>query len=337
MTAETPPTPTDSYAIWLPFKFESSYELKIPDGSLEVEVGGYPGTIQKAGSGYALLVEGLPTEGDAKTFLNNMGVGLLWAAVDKGKGIAFSLELDRVYHSEDPVKTAENLFGSFGSPLSTTPVHGIHDGDKAAIILSNKNYKKIFAGSVTAKISAGGEGFVSSVNEGLALPTAEAVMSNAKLNLAIETYCLSHFEASASARFLTLFTALEVLNPSRPEPDMIVSLIKEWKDQAGRLAEEHAGAAEGAAFQSLVGRLGYLQNLSIRRGLRELVRDLLKAGGHDDAEELGAEVASLYDKRSSLVHDGSADLGGGLSRLEEITKKTLRAAMQHVSVLDGEP
>ena len=313
------------FTIWLPFSLAPGCELSASVEMLPMEISGYPATLERDMHLHVLKIEGVPTEQDAENLLAKLGGGLLWAAVTRRVGLRFDLSLGPVTWCEDPEQAAANIFRS----SSVERVDGLYDGSGTTIFPTSKKMVRMTGANATVTLGENPNSFLTAVNEGAALPSAETIISDAKLKLAVETYCSSHFEASVNARFLTLMTVLEVLNPLKDEPEKVRRKLDEWIEEAHKLAAEQSEGPDQQSFQSVASRLGYLKRMSIQRGLRTLVTDLLQRDGHPDAAEIGAKIPDLYGKRSDLVHEGDSNLGQSISDLEDIVRKTLQAAMRH--------
>jgi hypothetical protein len=162
--------------------------------------------------------------------------------------------------------------------------------------------------------------------------------------LAFGLYCLSHFETTEPARFLTLCTALEVFAPSPDVPQHIKNLIDRWVIDAKEIAKNmlqrsqvasadptSAASPNGVDYQDyvqLASRLEWLKKQSHTGRIREHVRAILTNAGDIRANDLATETAKLYGLRGRLTHQGQMDLGSGVSRLDEIVRKTLQAALK---------
>ncbi len=128
---------------------------------------------------------------DAHAVLKRFETGLLWAAIMSGFGVRL--------RDVAPQNVKE---------------HGRMQADIPAIYKGAQPARRGgMGGAATALL--GPEPFLDWIGEGAALPCSEGLAKDAKLALALELYCTAQFEATAAAKFLTLFTALEAAAPSK--------------------------------------------------------------------------------------------------------------------------
>ena len=319
----------ETYAIWLPFELPEGKDFQNLDPPCEVEISGYKCILKKWMHFHILVVKGLPSQEAAQALVPRLGTGLLWAAIECGLGLKFNLDVKPVHYYADPDEAAKRL-SKQGVPVSG-PVHGIFEGYHTVIYPDNKNIKTLMTGRPGLTESSNPQNFSSAANEGIALFAADAIVSNPKLKMALDLYCLAHFQESAHARFLTLWTALEVLAPPITIPVSTVALIDRWIAETREAAEANpSNDAEVLALQSLAERLGNLRTESITQSLKAFVRDALAQDNRDDASDLAAKVARLYSKRSRLIHQGDLDLQDSVTRLDNIVRQTLQAVMRRL-------
>jgi hypothetical protein len=163
----------------------------------------------------------------------------------------------------------------------------------------------------------------------LTLKNLVAALSNSKLSLAVDLYCLSHFRSSNFARFLVLWMVLETAAPTPEVGEASKKLIKHWQAQA-RAQSEEAGGDNAAAkdLSALAQRLGNFKQQSHRGRITDYVEAMLERVGDPRAKELAQAAKALYDVRGKLTHDGHYKLGDRLRELDEIVCATLKAAMR---------
>jgi hypothetical protein len=95
------------------------------------------------------------------------------------------------------------------------------------------------------------------------------------------------------------------------------------------------GRPEGSrgrkAFEALEQRLAALAKQSHSGRIRNFVTDTLTQAGEADARKLASDAIELYGLRGRLLHDGKAELGDALTRLDTIVNKVVAAELIRVS------
>ena len=315
-----------TYAVWLPFAVPEGREFIGLAEPLIGRIEDLPAELEALRRDYyALKVSGLPTESAAHVMLKKLGAGLLWAALDQPIGLKFDLEPQRMFYSEDPIKVGKNLFG----PDSKRRVDVIVETSAPAIYLDGKQTARVQAGKVTALLSTPIQIIFDRIRTGVSLPNPVAAVEDERLRLAIDLYCLSHFQVSEFARFLALCTALEAVAPQSTSAAAVVGKIDRWVEEATKASRAAADSTEMEEFHALAQRVGYLKTQAHRSRIRRYVQTMLERAKHADALALGRRAAVLYDLRGDLVHSGRVKLGNGLSDLDLIVRKTLQSAMIH--------
>ena len=215
------------YKIWLPFQLSPGSEIIGLEDAAPGEVLGYPAQLQGNRPHYVLMVRGLGSEVEANALLDRVGAGLLWAATEHpmGMGIKFSLEQQTVVYARDPREAAENIRRTIHPDAVLGLVDAIIDGGRTAIFPDHKAVYQVLGGELSGcPKRARPESIFSHISKGAALPNAVIFATDRKLRLGFEVYCLSHFDSTEPARFLTLCTALEVLALRLVPPNISKSL-----------------------------------------------------------------------------------------------------------------
>lgn len=150
-----------------------------------------------------------------------------------------------------------------------------------------------------------------------------------KLHVALGLYAAHFYERAATTRFLTLVMVLESLALANPRPKPIVDLLNRWKQEVDSLkAQLDQKSEEFAALEGIERELLFKRQNSIRSQIRQLVKDVLGADGNPDASELARQAVRVYDKRSSLVHEGKLstnELTKAEKTIKEIVDLVLKA------------
>ena len=308
------------YTIWVPFELAPNHDFDLNE-PVQFEVCGYPARLIKQLGHTGLQVEGLPGEDAARELLPKVNAGLLYAVVGWGRALMFGWEpVPLVFKDGDPL-----IYWILGG-IDDTP-HPF-DASRTAIYPSDKRFTdgRITIGMET---SMPANGFVETFQRGLVVPSLRDGVTDRKIRFGGELYCLSNFEASDRAKFLTLCTALEVLAPRRKLPKTVRGHINRWAEEAKGLARDAKPATkEQDALRSLAGQLTHLETASITASLKDYVLDTLSRDGKFPAQEKAVEVARLYGLRGSVVHGGADVDHRDLFKLEEIVRMTLVAAMR---------
>jgi hypothetical protein len=320
----------DSYTVWLPFELATGMEITLPEGTASGNALGYAARLIKRNSRYALELTGVPSADEAAVVLKRLCVGLLWTMLEQMTGIKFSYHPENFEYFDDPVKAGEN-FAKVFKFSAVEPVDAFIGSQAPAIYLSHKKIVRASGEDITMRLSYGRERFLNFIDQGASLNNFEKVLSDEKLRLAIELYGYSHFQVTPYARFLTLCTALEVIAPTPAVDPKIARQVDQWREQAYKKAEKAKPDSKAREdFTALAFRLGSLKKMSHRQRIKQYINDTLALAKDTDAKIIAKEAVSLYDFRGRIVHDGKINLNGQLTRLDEITRRVLKASVFQV-------
>lgn len=147
-----------------------------------------------------------------------------------------------------------------------------------------------------AELEKGGEAFRTGFNEIL----ASSPELNDKVQLAMELYCSSFFDASPRSRFITLVTALEALIDPQDRTDDAIGLVADLQRRI------ETSSLSPKTEDSLRGSLERLKRESIGQAGKRMSRELL--GGQQYAG-LAAAIyfTHCYALRSQILHRGRPD------------------------------
>lgn len=143
-----------------------------------------------------------------------------------------------------------------------------------------------------------------------------------KLVTALELYAAHFTEQQARVRFLLLVVAMESLASSSQKHSAAITLLKRWEVELSEELAVHAPSSE--AWQSLDAlrrELGFRSEDSIRSQIRRLFA-ALPGVPIDESSSLQRRALRVYDKRSTLVHDGQLP-AGELVELEREARELL--------------
>ena len=125
-----------------------------------------------------------------------------------------------------------------------------------------------------------------------------------KLRVALELYAAHLNEQQVRVRFLLLVIALETLAKSTTKHQAAVDLLGRWQRELDSELQKHVSSSEEfRSLEALSRELVFRAEDSVRSQVRKLFANL---DGVDAAEsnDLQHRALRVYDKRSTLVHDG---------------------------------
>lgn len=319
---------TETQRIYLPFQLADGRELKEPFPWLG-QVGGYIAELKENEPYYTIELSGIPTEQEAIVQFKKLAVALYWMALSTQAGVSLKPQLQKIYMPPDPVVAAKNIFGQESNRRADVVI----DGGYPAIWPDDKQAVKETVLPVKAMLSYSPSNIFGVLNEGMKLPNPDAILENSRLKLAVDLYCLSHFRSSHFARFLVLWVALETAAPAVSISDSGVGLVDKWIAEA-RNAQSSVRGDEFEELASILGSLNYIKKQSHGIRVRQYVKSMLEFVRDPDADASAREVRRLYSVRGDLSHTGRYnELGEGLSSLDTIVTKTLKAEMQYAAAV----
>jgi hypothetical protein len=150
-----------------------------------------------------------------------------------------------------------------------------------------------------------------------------------KLRVALELYAAHFTEKQTRVRFLLLVIAMESLAQSSTKHQVAMDLLCRWQDELTTELQKHDPSSE--QYQSLGAlsrELSFRAEDSIRSQVRKLFANL---PGISEATSIKLQRTALrvYDKRSTLVHDGHLP-AEDLSILEDQARELLKTVFAQV-------
>lgn len=145
--------------------------------------------------------------------------------------------------------------------------------------------------------------------------------------VALELYAAHFAEKQARVRFLLLVIALEAVAVARPKHEAALLLLDKWGQELDdQLKEAVVGTDEYNSLKALRHTLQYQRTDSIRSSVQNLFSNI----AHSPEEELTLRkrARDVYDKRSTLVHEGRLP-AEELSDLEESARNLLELVFNH--------
>ena len=320
------------YTLRFPFRLAPGQEFSNLDQPYEVDCFGLSLRLGSKGGLYFFSIAGFPGEDEGKAFIPKLWAGLMWALLHQGVAPDAELSPQNIKYIDNPTEAAENFSRSLG--LKLEKLDGILDGSRPVVYDSDKVVRFLTGQQVSLRLGFPPDKTFTFVHEALSLPHPEAVLSDAKLRVALDLYNAFFSETSANARFLTLNMVLEALAPSEPKHQCAVDAINRWVDEIRKLQEAvKPDSEEWHTYDSLIREIGFRKEKSIRSSIRNLVYLTLHPSD-PDAVALSRQAVTLYDMRSRLVHDGHVpgeDLGQAVTSIREIVFRVLKARFLKVA------
>lgn len=156
-----------------------------------------------------------------------------------------------------------------------------------------------------------------------------------KLRTALELFGSHLLEPHARTRFLLLVIAMEALAQSSPRHQVAIELLNTWAaDLETQKARYLTESAEFAALEGLGRELIYRRDSSIRSQVRQLFTKIARGRG-DDPNAIARRALTVYDARSTLVHDGSLP-SDVLERSEHEARDLLEYALRNLEWIQRE-
>jgi hypothetical protein len=292
------------YTLRVPFKLASGMCIDELESSTEWNICGVRVKLEYNNPFYVLKADGFSSEEAACQYFDRLWNGLEWLLLDRSVALMATKNLARITRADDPDQAAINLAQSLGIPHKG-PIHGVIHTDQPSIYPTAQRF--VFVGAMAPSIRGGIglSGFFKALADGMVLRETPTT-SDRGLRAAIDLYSASFHEQPASARFIMLIMALEVLTSRAVKHTVALRLLDRWRDDLlqERAKQKHDSDAL-EALDALERELLFRKVISLRGQIRILVRETLLAAGDPDASELARLAVRLYDDRSKLVHDGT--------------------------------
>jgi hypothetical protein len=125
-----------------------------------------------------------------------------------------------------------------------------------------------------------------------------------KYRVALELYAAHFSEKQVRVRFILLVIAMEALAESSPKHQVAIDLLTRWQQEIDTEIGKHDQASdEVQSLRALSRELDFRSGDSINNTIRKLFADL-PGVGEEGRIALQRRAVRLYNKRSTLVHDG---------------------------------
>ncbi|ORA18085.1 hypothetical protein BST14_08125 [Mycobacterium arosiense ATCC BAA-1401 = DSM 45069] len=125
-----------------------------------------------------------------------------------------------------------------------------------------------------------------------------------KYRIALELYAAHFTEQQARVRFILLVIAMEALAEKSPKHQVALDLLARWKKELQtEKAKYQKSSEEFYSLQALSSELDFRGGDSIGNQIRKLF-SALPGVSDDERAELQRRAVAVYQKRSTLVHEG---------------------------------
>jgi hypothetical protein len=155
-------------------------------------------------------------------------------------------------------------------------------------------------------------------------------VNSEKFRTALGLYAAHFNERQVRVRFILLIIAMEALAEASPKEQIALDLVARWSDELNAEKSKHAeGSSEYLSLNSLSGQLNWLKDKSISVQIADLFGDL-PGVGEVEVAHLKRRARDLYNKRSTLVHNGylpASELPGLEREARALVETLFRAAI----------
>ena len=313
------------YTLRFPFQLPPGRAISHPES--EFELGGLTVALYQDDFFYVLKVSGFESEQLAKAYIAHVSAGLMWLLLNRSLAAKAEWTLQKVAFAQGPEQAARNLRESWGGLNVGDKVHGIIDGAWPAVYPSDGNFRKVTANPVSVLQTTGVSDVVYYLQQGFQAARPDALQADEKLRTALELYGAFFTEGSQRARFLTLVMVLEALSEGRKRPQLVQMLLDKFVLEVEKLeATVGSGSDDADALGAIKREIFFRREDSIRSQIRQLVLNTLAL--EPDCQETAQQAVRLYDKRSTLVHEGSLprnELSKAVTDAKHIVERVLKA------------
>jgi hypothetical protein len=246
-----------------------------------------------------LVLEDVPVD-EADSLAERARRCLTWAAVRLDMGIMTDSE---------PLKRSE--YSTFDGQFATAIPLGVQarptriDGAARSEEPSTRLIAALTEGANRTKLDAG---------------------DKSTLLLACELFASVDFEATSNAQFLILTAVYEVLANPKKRPKPCVDLVEKLLDGARKSQETAAAQDDGEmeeAYKALCNSAAHLKKESITSSVRKLATRTSEVLGDTEPDKAGRRAASLYGKRSQLVHKGKSVSSADVCDLRTLVREAI--------------
>lgn len=293
-----------TYTLRFPFRLPSSQQISDLITPGQRRINGLNWALYQKEPFYVLEVTGLASEAACHEYLPQLWSGFNWLLLQRGFVADAPLKFDEAVYAKDPKEAARNL--KKGLKLCNKGlVHGLAGDNMPAAYPSDKNIQFVGFRIPTIVIGAPAKHVFDFLAEGMSVRGSLPTVTDAKLQTGLDLLAAYWTEHSDNAKLLTLVLALESLMRDPPRHKVVLEFLDKWKVEVQARKDDFTEHSEERhALESLERELLFKKTDSLRRQVRTLVRQSLEYLGNKDAVEVAKKAVWIYDKRSTLVHEG---------------------------------
>jgi hypothetical protein len=282
-----------SFTLRFPFELPKSQQIagvEKPGARFDFTIGDLDFTLRNDDPYYVLIGTGFTSEEAARRFISRLEAGLIWLLIHRG------------------FAAVKSRSGSFMIGVESTPE--LEYADRPIVYPTGCNIRLVKMGRPSLGQDVSAKEVCILIAEGISELGSSELLEDLEYRTAVDLYNACHWEASNNARFLTLVMALEALVTTPPRPEPVLSMIKNWREEANALLKEYEKGTEEykdvrVQVASINGQItNILMRESITRRIKELVNNTLEPDTDIRESKLVGTIADIYDVRSKLVHNG---------------------------------
>jgi hypothetical protein len=252
---------------------------------------------------YYIKISGLQSEEEAKAYVNKVRLGLAFIEFRNHYGVDFNSYIQCPVIIEKENKAPMYFLGA-EIPVEGTKI-GMIEEKLPAVYSSDVKILKMHMGDVGIRAETDSESIFMSFLEGTQISN-NLVLTNKRLEAALDIYKSHFFVNSVTAKFLFLVMVLETLTSSRLKNKLVLKIMEEWKKQISLIITKYRKKDRYyktlVDLESLKRELFYRRENSLRSQIRELVYTALASMNDSEVDTKAKKALKLYDKRSFIVH-----------------------------------
>lgn len=293
-----------NYTLRFPFSMAPGYEISGLEKPCEFTVDNLSWVFEYTSGYYVLKVTGLDSESACRDYLHRLWSGFNWLLLKRGVAVKAILAFDKVAYPSDPEAVAKNLERTLKISFKG-PVDGFANTGMPSAYPSQKNIRFVGIGRAEVTVTTPLRDVCNFLKEGINVRKDNPSINDRRLQTALDLYSAYWYERTDNSRLLTLVLALESLITPTSRHKVVLQLLKKWEGEVEILRKKfEPDSDEYHAFESLERELLFKKADSLRNQIRSLVHRSLKFLKHSSPDEYANRAVWVYDKRSTLVHEG---------------------------------
>jgi hypothetical protein len=319
----------ERYSLYVPFTVAPGREISSIDKLDPFIINDYSLHLETFDYYYVIVISYFKDKESAIRFFSKLQSSLFWFSLKYKIGIDYSSIVKGVeLYDKEIVIDDDNPLKPVLEKVDWDSVEGQYDGNETVVLPANKKLMRFGAGKVRVTAGVGANIFMDCIKEVFDFPNPEKLVDNKKLKLAIDLYSTSQFEESDNATFITLVSALEALIPDSEVSTFTKEVINLINSELNKKRVEYDKESdERRDIEHLQSRLGELKKQTIGTSMRGYIKSIVDINVDlTDPETISRKLKEIYNTRSTLLHEGTADedeIKVGLDFLREFLPKLL--------------